>query len=306
MSTGAYVVEEARSATASRWADYLELTKPRIALLELVTVTLAAVAARWQIPDLGLLASLLAGTALVAAGASALNQWIEAEGDRRMPRTADRPLPAGRLTPFQVLTFGAATTVAGTGLLATAVNGRTAALGLLTWALYVCIYTPMKRRSPLNTVVGAVAGAMPVVMGWAGVDGTFGLSGGRGLSCAALFMIVFLWQFPHFMAIAWLYRDQYSRAGLRMLTVVDPTGRRAGAQAVIAALALIPVSLLPAVVDSAGTLYFAWALALGAAQFACAVWFMRNLSEASARYLLRASLIYLPSLLLMLMLGPFS
>ena len=288
----------------SRAADYLELTKPKIAVLELVTVALAAFTARWQIPEFGLLVWLLAGTTLVAAGASALNQWLEVAGDARMERTADRPLPAGRLSSRSVFLFGFATTAGGAALLAVAVNPLTALLGLLTWVLYVVVYTPMKRRTPLNTVVGAIAGAVPVLMGWAAVGGRF--TGDRGLSAAALFMIVFLWQFPHFMAISWLYRRQYARAGLQMLSVVDPTGRRAGAQAVVTALALIPVSLLPAVVDSAGPLYFAWALLLGSAQLACALWFMSRLDERSARVLLRASLIYLPSLLLMLMLGPFS
>jgi protoheme IX farnesyltransferase len=290
-------------ADRSRAADYLELTKPKIAVLELVTVTLAAFTARWQVPDLGLLVGLLAGTTLVAAGASALNQWLEVAGDARMERTADRPLPSGRLSSRAVLLFGIGTTLGGALLLAAAVNWLTSLLGLLTWALYVVIYTPMKRRTPLNTVVGAVAGAVPVLMGWAAVEG---FREGRWLAAAALFMIVFLWQFPHFMAISWLYRRQYARAGLQMLSVVDPTGRRAGAQAVVTALALIPVSLLPAVCDSAGQLYFYWALILGAAQLACAVWFMTRLDERSARVLLRASLIYLPSLLLMLMLGPFS
>lgn len=285
---------------AGGWSDYLELTKPRIAVLELVTVALSAFTARWMLPDAALLAWLLSGTALVAAGASAWNQWLEIGTDLRMRRTADRPLPAGRLTPRQVATFGFVTTVAGVTLLAVQVNPLTALFGFATWFLYVVVYTPMKRYTSLNTVVGAVAGAMPVLMGWAAVDGPL------NLSAASLFMIVFLWQFPHFMAIAWIYREQYARAGLQMLTVVDPSGRRAGAQAVVTALILIPVSLLPSVVDSAGPLYFVWACGLGLAQLACAVRFMSRLDELSARILLRASVIYLPSLLLMLMLGPYS
>ncbi|MGC3968086.1 MAG: heme o synthase [Pirellulales bacterium] len=286
--------------TAGRWTDYLELTKPRIAVLELVTVALSAFVARWMFPDVTLLAWLLTGTALVAAGASAWNQWLEIGTDLRMRRTAGRPLPAGRLTPRQVATFGLVTTVAGVVVLAAMVNPLTALFGFGTWFLYVVVYTPMKRTTPLNTVVGAVAGAMPVLMGWAAVEGH------ATLSIAALCMIVFLWQFPHFMAIAWIYREQYARAGLQMLTVVDPSGRRAGAQAVLTALMLIPISLLPSVVDGAGSLYFCWALVLGLAQLACAVRFMLRLDEASARVLLRASVIYLPSLLLMLMLGPYS
>jgi len=300
MSTSLLMADDAKATTAARFADYLELTKPRIAVLELVTVAMAAFTARWMVPDLGLLFWLLAGTTLTAAGASALNQWLEIEHDARMPRTADRPLPAGRISPRQALAFGIATTVLGVVLLAAMVNPLTAALGFATWFLYVCIYTPMKRTTPLNTVVGAVAGAIPVLMGWAAVEGRF------GLSAAALFMIVFLWQFPHFMAIAWIYRQDYARGGMQMATVVDPTGRRAAKQAFASALALIPISLLPAVVDSAGQAYFAWALLLGAAQAACAAWFLVRQNDRSARVLLRATLIYLPSLLLMLMLGPFS
>ena len=217
-----------------------------------------------------------------------------------MPRTADRPLPAGRIAPRHALLFGIVATVSGTALLALEVNLTTAAFGLATWFLYVVVYTPLKRITPLNTVVGAVAGAIPVLMGWAAVEGRF------GLGAAALFMIVFLWQFPHFMAIAWLYRDDYARGGMQMATVVDPSGRLAGRQSFFAALVLIPVSLLPSLVHGAGPLYFAWAALLGTLQLACAAWFLVRRDRQTARVLLRATLIYLPSLLLMLMLGPFS
>jgi protoheme IX farnesyltransferase len=261
---------------------------------------MAAFTASWSVPDLGLLAWLLLGTTLVASGASAFNQWLEIATDARMPRTADRPLPAGRISARQAFTFGFVTTVSGALLLAYQVNLTTAALGLATWFLYVVVYTPLKRITPLNTVVGAVAGAIPVLMGWAAVDVRF------GLPAAALFMIVFLWQFPHFMAIAWLYRDDYARGGMKMATVVDPSGRSAARQSFFAALALIPVSLLPAMLHSAGPMYFAWAALLGTLQLGCAAWFLLDQNERTARVLLRATLIYLPSLLLMLMLGPFS
>lgn len=300
MSAGVLIRNEVRATSAATFADYLELTKPRIAVLELVTVAMAAFTARWSVPDAALLAWLLIGTTLVAAGASALNQWREIDTDARMPRTADRPLPAGRIAPWQALAFGVVTTVAGAALLTWKVNLLTALFGLGTWFLYVVVYTPLKRVTPLNTVVGAVAGAMPILMGWAAVDGRF------GLLAAAMFMIVFLWQFPHFMAIAWLYRDDYARGGMQMATVVDPTGRRAGRQSFFTALVLIPVSLLPSIVDSAGPLYFAWAALLGTVQLGFAAWFLVNQNERTARLLLRATLIYLPSLLLMLMLGPFS
>jgi protoheme IX farnesyltransferase len=240
----------------------------------------------------------LLGTTLVAASASALNQWLERESDARMPRTENRPLPGGRLTGKQVAWFGAVTILLGTLQLALVVRPLTALLGLATWATYVWVYTPLKSRSSVNTVVGAVAGALPVLMGWSAVAPI-------NLPALALFAIVFLWQFPHFMAIAWLYRREYAQAGMRMLTVVDPSGIRAGAQAVVTALWLVPISLLPVVLHVAGGVYFAWALAAGVAQLACAVAFLAKLDETSARRLLLASLVYLPSLMLLLMLGPF-
>lgn len=285
---------------SSTWFwDYLELTKPKIAALELVAVTVAAVVASAGSLNVWVLLNTLIGTALVAASASALNQWLEVESDRRMPRTASRPLPAGRLTRREVALFGIVTVVLGLSWLLLAVNLRTAAVGLLTWGLYVWVYTPLKSRTAWNTHVGAVAGALPVMMGWAAVGGRF------DLAAATLFLIVFLWQFPHFMAIAWIYRREYSAAGLQMLSVVDPSGRRAGVQALCSALALIPASLFPAVVNAAGPWYLAGALLLSLGQLICTVWFLRRLSESAARTLLRASLVYLPALLLLLMLGPW-
>jgi heme o synthase len=281
-----------------RVADYVELTKPRIATLVLVTVAVSAFVAGWGPPAPWLLFNTLLGTALVASSASALNQWLERYSDAQMERTADRPLPSGRLGSGEVLAFGLLTIVLGFGYLAITVNWVTACLGMLTWITYVWIYTPLKRITPANTAVGAVAGALPVLMGWAAVDSNL------GLKAFTLFLIVFLWQFPHFMAIAWIYRHQYAAAGLQMLPVVDPSGRRAGAQAVVSALALVPVSLIPAVLELAGGVYFGWVLLLGLGQLACAVLFLLKLDEISARRLLRASLIYLPAVLLLLMLGP--
>lgn len=299
MSTSTVSYAGARAYGLQRLVDYVELTKPRIILLELVTVTVAAMAAGAGLPSAWLVLHALVGTALVAAGASVWNQWLEQDTDLLMPRTADRPLPSGRLNSREVAAFGSAATLVGLAWLAVLVGPRTAALGLATWILYVGVYTPLKSRTTLNTVVGAVAGAMPVLMGWSAIGGRF------GLGAATLFLIVFLWQFPHFMAIAWLYRQQYADAGLKMLTVVDPTGVRAGAQAVSAALALLPVSLLPAVVNFAGGIYFVWALVLGVAQLGAATLFACRRDEAAARGLLRTSLVYLPALLVWLLLGPF-
>ncbi|MDZ4780720.1 MAG: heme o synthase [Planctomycetia bacterium] len=278
--------------------DYLELAKPKIAVLELVTVATAFYLAGHGSPQLPMLLHALIGTALVATSASAFNQWLERGSDALMPRTADRPLPAGRLGSRDVAWFGSITAVIGVCYLALAVNQVTACLGLLSWFLYVVVYTPLKRRSATNTAVGAVAGALPVLMGWTAT--------GRAVdvNAATLFMIVFLWQFPHFMAIAWLYRRDYALGGMQMLTVVDPTGQRAGRQAVLAASVLVPVTLVPVLVSFATPIYGVAALTIGIAQLVCAVQFFRKLDETSARRLLRASLLYLPAILGLLTLVP--
>lgn len=282
----------------ARARDYVELAKPKIAVMELVTVAVAFYLAGHGVPNFALLIHALLGTTLVAASASAFNQWLERSSDALMPRTADRPLPAGRLRARDVAWFGSITAVAGVCYLALVVNQLTACLGLASWLLYVVVYTPMKRRSAANTTVGAVAGALPVLMGWT--------AAGRALdmNAATLFMVVFLWQFPHFMAIAWLYRRDYAAAGMRMLTVVDPSGLRAGRQAVLGASALVPVTLIPLMVNYATPLYGAAALMVGIAQLVCAAQFYRQLDETSARRLLRASLLYLPAILCLLTLVP--
>lgn len=298
MSTSPWtVVEVSRPSLVARVADYVELTKPKIALLELVTVAIAAQVAALGAPDPWALGWALVGTALVAASASAWNQWLERSLDARMRRTADRPLPAGRLSPREAAWFGALTGLAGIAVLAALVNPLTSLVAGATWATYVLWYTPLKTRTPLNTVVGAVAGALPVVIGWTAVGGE------PNLALAALVFVVYLWQFPHFMAIAWLHRREYAEAGMRMLPVVDPEGRRVGRQAVWGALALVPVSLVPAlgsVVQPVWCLvapgYVVWAVALGALQAAAAVAFCFRRDDHSARWLLRASLIYLPAL----------
>lgn len=273
----------------TRAADYIELTKPRIIVLELVTVIVAAhLAAPWGINSWVLLHTVI-GAALVAASAGALNQWWEQATDARMVRTADRPLPTGRLNTAEVVIFGALTLISGFTQLAWFVNSTTALVALATWLIYVLIYTPLKSRSPLNTAVGAVSGALPILIGWTAAEATIDI---RALTLASA---IFLWQFPHFMAIAWLYRTDYHRAGQKMLTVVDPTGIRAGAQAVIAAAALIPVSMVIALSPQAGSpaIYCSWALILGVAQLVAATLFFIRRDDLSARRLLRASLVYM-------------
>ncbi len=281
---------------ASVWAkalDLIELTKPRIAVLVLVTVGISSYIASWGQLELSILLHTLLGTALVAASASAGNQWLERHSDALMRRTADRPLPAGRLRPATVIAFMALTLLGGVVYLGYAVNWATAGWGFLTWALYVCVYTPLKPISPWNTGVGAIGGALPILIGWAAVDAPLTWRTG------ALFGLLFFWQFPHFMAIAFIYRHQYARAGLRMMTVVEPSGRIAGLHAVLASLAMLPISFAPALVhpNLAALVYLAGALALGFGVLLCSLLFFMYLSERTARILLRATLIYLPAIL---------
>lgn len=290
--------EEHGSFAIARARDYLELAKPKIAVLELVTVATAFYLAGHGSPSLWPLVHALVGTALVATSASAFNQWLERSTDALMPRTANRPLPAGRLHSRDVAWFGSVTAVVGVCYLALLVNQLTAFLGLASWLLYVVVYTPLKRHSEVNTAVGAVAGALPVLMGWTAAGSPL------DVNAATLFMIVFLWQFPHFMAIAWLYRDDYAAAGMKMLTVVDPSGIRAGRQAVLAASALLPITLIPVLVNYATPLYAVAAVTIGLAQLVCAALFFRRLDESSARRLLRASLLYLPAILCLLTFVP--
>jgi protoheme IX farnesyltransferase len=287
-----------RLALPGRVQAHLDLTKPRISTLVLVVVAVSGWVARWGVVDLAVLFHAIVGTALVAASSGAVNQWIERHDDARMKRTRGRPLPSGRLSEADVIRFAAVTLVVGLLYLGLLVNVLTAALGLATWLLYVAVYTPLKIRTPLNTHVGAVAGALPVWMGWAAVGGAW------DIRAAALFLILFLWQFPHFMAIAWLYREEYGRAGMQMLTVVDPSGRRAGLLAVATALALIPVSVAPAFYSPGASLLAFGAIVLGVLQLAAAVAFATSRDELSARRLLHASLIYLPALLGLLLLTP--
>jgi protoheme IX farnesyltransferase len=280
---------QSRRAWLSRIADYVELTKPRIVAMELITVIVAAHLASPRVVDRGVLLWTVLGAGLVAASAGAWNQWWERSNDARMPRTANRPLPAGRLSTRQVLFFGAAALVLGEVALAAGATLTAAATAFATWLIYILAYTPLKTRSPLNTAVGAASGALPVLIGWTATGTPIDI---RTLSLVA---VMFLWQFPHFMAIAWLYRAEYARAGQRMLTVVDPTGVRAGAQAVVGALTLIPVSLVPALTPDAGSpaIYCGWALVLGLAQLSAATMFLLHRTDHSARRLLRASLAYL-------------
>jgi protoheme IX farnesyltransferase len=283
---------------AGKAAALVALTKPRIAAMVLVTVAVGfLLGARGASHPQTLLLTLL-GTGLVAGGASAWNQYLERHRDALMRRTAGRPLPSGRVGKGEAVAFGTALTVAGAAILACGPHPIAAAVALATFVLYVLVYTPLKPRTTLNTAVGAVPGALPPVIGWAAATGRL------GIEAWALFLIVFLWQFPHFLAIAWIYRDDYARGGHVMLPVVDPQGAITGRQAAGYALALIPAGLLPAVVGLAGPIYFVGALGLGLFYLAYAVRFWSDVSDATARRLLRASFLYLPAVLSLLLLNP--
>jgi len=278
------------AAAPSRAADFLELTKPRITSLVLLTAAVGfAVGTQGEFAALRFVI-FMAGTALLCAGASALNQYSERDADARMVRTRMRPLAAGRLRPEEGLGFGLALSVGGLTLLAF-VNPLTLFLGAASLASYVLAYTPLKRVTSLCTVVGAVPGALPPLMGWAAARGTLGPAG------LGLFAILFLWQLPHFLAIGWLYRDDYARGGFPMLAVTDPDGSSTGRQAVLYATALLPVTLGAGLLAAAGPGYLWGALALGAAFLGCAVAFAWRRSVGAARSLFFASVLYLPLVL---------
>ena len=288
VDAGVIALADAKRATG--FADYLALTKPRLNFLVVATSAAGYYLGTTGTTDVAAMAEAVAGTALVAAGAAALNQLYERDTDALMRRTRLRPLPAGRVTPADARIFGMALSAAGLIVLAARANWLSTALALATLLTYLAIYTPMKRRTPLSTIVGAVPGALPALIGWTASHGSIDLSG------AALFAIVFCWQLPHFMAIAWLYRDDYAKAGFPMLPVIDPDGRRAGKQALYWALLLVFASVAPTYSGLAGTVYVAVALVLGAAMFALAVRFASARNEATARALFYGSITYLPLL----------
>jgi heme o synthase len=278
-------------------ADFVELTKPRIALLVLFTVAVGALLAPSGPLQLGLLLHTLVGTALVAAGASALNQLFERHSDALMRRTENRPLPTGRLLPGEVFLFGMGLGLGGLSYLALAVRQPlTVLVAAFTFVSYVFLYTPLKRKTTLNTLVGAVPGALPPVIGWTAMTGTLAAQGWT------LFLILFLWQVPHFLAIAWIYRDDYARAGLRMLPVLDSHGSVTKRQMLLYCLTLIPVSLLPVLNHQAGRFYAVGALGLGLIFLHSVLGFCGEPSTRQARKVLRASLFYLPTLLALLLL----
>ena len=276
--------------------DYLELTKPRIVVMVLLTTLAGFYLGAFQGMDLTLLFHTLIGTGLVIGSANALNQLMERDTDAKMHRTRNRPLPAGRVSPQEVLYTGIGMAIVGTLYLVLGVNALTAFLALAAWAVYLFLYTPLKRRTSLSTLVGAISGALPPVIGWAAVR--------RELSVEslALFAILFVWQLPHFLAIASMYRDDYARGGFPMLPVLYPEGTETGRQIVIYCLAMVPISLMPTVVGLAGIFYFAGALILTLGFLMFGIRAAVRKSRVAARHLLFASLLFLPALLTLMML----
>lgn len=281
---------------SARLSDLAELTKPGITLMVVLTAGLGFLLAEEERISFLLLVHTLLGTGLVSAGASALNQVIERETDALMRRTSQRPLPAGRMDPDMALLFGVALGVAGLLELALAVNLLTALLGAVALAGYVFVYTPLKRLSSLATIIGAVPGAIPPMMGWSAVRNDI------DLAAWVLFGILFFWQMPHFLAIAWLCRDDYREAGFPMLTVSDPEGLRTSRQVLLYGAVLVPVSLMPSLLGLMGTVYFVGALALGLAYFGFGLGFARSRTTPGARWLMLASVLYFPAVLLVMLL----
>lgn len=281
----------AGSRSISAWAPYLELTKPRLSLLSIITAVVGYLAAR---PGPGWLAlgSLVVGTSLAAAGAAALNMWMEREADARMKRTQGRPLPAGQVEPWQAVLFGGILSLAGVSILAAGAGLLPALLGAATILSYLFLYTPLKQRTPLCTHVGALPGALPPLIGWSAAEGSIDPLGW------ILFALLLAWQMPHFMAIAWLYREDYARGGMRMSTVEDPTGHRAAWQAATFSVLLLGLSLAPAAIGAAGWPFAVVALPASFWMLAESVRFTRPEQRTpAARRLFRASIIYLPLVL---------
>jgi protoheme IX farnesyltransferase len=284
------------SLTLTRVGDYLQLVRPRLAFLALATVGAGWLRAADSATSRGSWLPTLIGVALLFAGASALNQLLERHSDALMPRTANRPLPAGRLQPWTVLFLGCTLSAGGLAVLFAVHEPLAAGLGAFALVVYVCVYTPLKRRTTLNTLIGAIPGAVPPLIGWAAARGRL------DIGALALFLIVVLWQVPHFLAIAWIYRDEYARAGLCMLPVCDPDGEQTGRQMVGYTLVLILASPLPLILGPGGWISGLGALVLGVVFLYRVLVFARTPTTHQARQVFQTSLLFLPALLLFLVL----
>lgn len=287
------------AVTGSSSADFLrdlrELLKPRISSMVLVTVALSGFVAAMGRPDVIVLLHCLIGTALVASSSGAFNQWLEKDSDAKMPRTQDRPIPTGRMSVREVITFGVITLVAGVSYLSATVGTWPTIWAIATWLIYVVVYTPMKSRTSWNTAVGAVSGALPIFIGASATASS--TASAASWPVLAMFCILFFWQFPHFIAIAWIYRQQYAQAGLVMVTTTDESGTSAGRYSVLGASLLFVTSFLPLLMPMPigwATFYAVVCAGLGVYQMQAALHFRKRLDDESARALLKASIIYLP------------
>lgn len=278
-------------------ADYLQLSKSRIVLMVLITAAAGFLFAAPSVDALLLLHTLV-GTALVAAGTNALNQYVERDHDAKMHRTRTRPLPDGRITPRAALIFSAGIAIAGTVYLGLAVNWLTAALGAFTLTSYIFVYTPLKRVSTICTLIGAVPGAIPPLMGWTAA--TNELASVESAGGWILFGILFLWQLPHFMAISWMYREDYGRGGFAMLAVEDENGAAVARQAILYTLALLPLSVAPWAFGMTGLMYLIGAVAGGVTLLAAAIRFYFDRSRGNARSVFMISNLYLLTVMLLL------
>jgi protoheme IX farnesyltransferase len=299
MQNAARLVVEVEPTPSFDWRqllrDFYDLSKPGIGFYSLLTTATSFWLASNQL-NITLFVHTMLATALVTCGGGALNQVLEIEADSQMRRTENRPLPSGRIAPIIGLLFGVITSIAGAVYMLAFVNGLACILAIATLAGYLFVYTPLKKRTHLSTLVGAFPGATPILIGWAAVRGSIGIEGW------SLFAILFLWQIPHFLAIAWMYRKDYARAGFPMLTVIDPEGSRAAFQALSYALALIPVSLLPSLLHLTGPIYFGGALLLGLGFAGAGIYAGSLRTNTAAKRLLFASIIYLPVLLALMVL----
>ena len=287
-------VAHAASATSAPplWRDYLELTKPEISFLVVISALAGFLLGSPEGLDGWVLAATLVGVALTSGGACVLNHYLEREIDGAMKRTSGRPLPTGRIAPQRALYFGLGLAGAGVAIICPIVNPLTAGLALLTGALYLFLYTPLKRKTKYNTVVGTIPGALPALGGWTAATGSVGAGG------LAIFAVLALWQMPHFLSLAWMYRKDYGRAAYAMLPVVEPDGRSTALQTLLCTGGLLAASLLPTLLGIAGLVYLAAALVLGGGFLVPAWRFYRARTNQNARRVLKASIYYVPLLVL--------
>jgi heme o synthase len=288
------MTQETQSTIAverSRFMDYVSLTKPELTFLSVVTALTGYYLGAQGEMQASLLLHTLLGTALVGGGAGALNQYIEREYDSMMKRTENRPVPSGRIHPLEALVFGMILTIVGIAELSLFTNALTGFLASVTLVSYIFLYTPLKRITPLSTIVGAFPGALPPVMGWTAARNEV------TPEALVLFSLLFVWQIPHFLSLAWMYRKDYARAGYRLLTVIEPEGDMAARQILAYTALLVPLTVLPWAMGMFGVLYLVLAVVLSLAFLGVSVLLLRERSNAAARHVFAGSLIYLPVLM---------